>query len=143
MIVYRYDEDGYYTKPHTCQKDPKRPGELLYPGFYLSAEPPVAEGKRAKVDGKKWVLVDDPRGREIWEKSTGKQDYCKGMQIPETHTEIKPPNEYSKWDKTKWGDDSAKKSEFDAAKANADREALIQAEIRKMAEERLKQAGKI
>lgn len=48
--------------------------------------------------------------------------------------------EYGKWDGKKWIENTAKKAEVAATE---EREALIQAEIRKMAEERLISAGKI
>ena len=50
------------------------------------------------------------------------------------------PFEHARWDGKKWIEDKAK---ADALKAEADREVLIQAEIRKIAEERLAAKGKL
>lgn len=133
MIVYKYDENGYYTGVHNCQQCPKT-GGWLYPPRYLTSAPPEGEWKIAQADGKKWKLVDDNRGREVWEKSSGNYCRCETMDIPETHTLVKPPDEmYHVFDGTKWKVDSAKKSAYnEQVQIQAD-EKLIYDEMRKQA----------
>ena len=143
MIVYKYDENGYYTTPHNCQPCPKT-GGWLYPPRYLASAPPEGEWKRAQADGKKWKLVDDNRGREVWEKATGNASRCEAMAIPETHTLIQPPSPFfHAFDGAKWAESAAKKATYDQQIADAERDKLIFERMRKNAEAELVAEGKI
>jgi hypothetical protein len=143
MIVYKYDENGYYTTPHNCQPCPKT-GGWLYPPRYLTSAPPEGEWKRAQLDGKKWALVDDNRGREIWNKTTAEYQRCETMDILSDYTTVKPPDEqYHIFDGTKWKVDSAKKAAYDEQVADTERNRIISERVWKNAEAELVAEGKI
>ena len=135
MIVYKYNEEGYYIgPPHDCQRCPKT-GGWLYPPRYLTTEPGEQEKyKCAKADGDKWISVDDNRNREIWNIQTGRREICEHFDIPENYTTVKPPDEmYHTYFNGSWVVDKKKKSEYDEQKKVVEDEALISAEIRKIA----------
>ena len=105
MIVYKYNNDGYYTGIHECQKGIK--GETLFPsGNYTEIKPKLESGKIPQfVDGA-WINKTDNRGKIYWDKATKNKivwnqiDDYSGDEL----TEIEPPidSNFYYWDDNQW-----------------------------------------
>lgn len=62
MIVYGYDQEGFYTGTVHCQKDPMRPGQFLIPSRATQVAPPeVSEGQVARFLNGSWEIVADEK----------------------------------------------------------------------------------
>lgn len=119
MIVYKYNNDGYYAGEHNCQVGIK--GETLYPaGNYTEVKPTFEEGKITKWDGKKWIKIVDNRGKEIYNKETLQKIIWSNIeQWGNDYTDIVPPDITYSWSGNAWVEDSDKVAQkvIDDAKA--------------------------
>jgi len=103
MIVYKYNNQKYYTGIHPCQKDPIS-GGFLFPEYdtYTTIEPEILLNKVQKWSGSNWIQIDDNRG--IWYRTTDGS----GILISEIEssitglTKLKKPNEDYTWNGTSW-----------------------------------------
>jgi hypothetical protein len=71
MNAYQTDEAGRYVGPVRCDPDPREPGRWLVPrGAVLQAPPAVAEGRRPRWTGTRWIeesaSVPPPPGGGEW-----------------------------------------------------------------------------
>ena len=114
MQVYTYNEAGYYSGIHDCQKCPKTKN-WLYPARYTDSPPPeLIKNKMVRMVKNKWVQEDNYIGLKIWNKKTGFSSICKEFKIPAEFTKVeKPEFDYYKWSKTKWVIDEDLKREYD------------------------------
>jgi len=92
MIVYTYDENGFYSGQHVCQTNPVG-GGFLYPARYLLDQPENISGKVAKHENGKWVYVNNYVGSEIWNVDDGIKRICPTREVPNGFTtDPKPPD---------------------------------------------------
>jgi len=108
MIVYKYNNDRYYTGEHNCQIGIK--GETLYPaGNYTEVKPTFEEGKLTKWDNNKWIKVADNRGKEIYNKETlEKITWSNIEEWDNDYTDIAPPDITYSWSGNAWVEDADK-----------------------------------
>jgi hypothetical protein len=92
----------------------------LVPASAVMLEPPEAEeGKaRAFINGE-WVLIDDNRGKKIYNTSDAAETVHEALgAIPEGFTSM-VPCDYPRWDGEKWVEDQDKKKEAENAVVKA------------------------
>jgi len=85
------------------------------------APPDVPENMAAVFDGEVWSMIEDHRGKTVYDKSTGAELYIDQLgSLPENTVSIASPGEFVKWNGKKWVPDP------DAVKADAVRVATEQ-----------------
>ena len=114
MQVYTYNEAGYYSGIHDCQKCPKTKN-WLYPARYTDSPPPeLIKNKMVRMVKNKWVQEYNYIGIDIWEKETGEKSICKTEIIPDGFTDIEKPIEpYYFFDNIEWLIDETKKTDYE------------------------------
>ena len=156
--VYKLKPNGDFEKVHQCQKCPVTGEHIFLPPHYTEDEPPqnLQKFEKAKHENGAWRVVKIDKGKKIFSKTNaGVNKICEEDIIPpgwtlkdpesETATgmaansngKLKP--EAAKWDgkNDKWIVDTVKVGVLQAQKEIAEEEALISAEMRAVAIERL------
>jgi hypothetical protein len=129
MIVYKYDDQGYYIGEHNCQKCPKT-GGWLYPANYTEIAPPAAQkNKISKFNKGKWIVVDNFTGEQIWNKQTLQIKTCETPDVPEGYTAEAPATPYDDWNEKKstWITNTKKQKEAEWMQIRAERNARLTA----------------
>lgn len=104
-IVYQTNvKTGEYVGEVQADESPLEDDVWLIPAGAYEDEPPEAvEGKTIIRSDEDWVLVDDFRGLEVYEKATGQsKEWDKIGPISAEYTKKKPNTEADIWDGRKW-----------------------------------------
>jgi hypothetical protein len=115
MILYCYDESGVYTGPVSAALSPARPFVNGQPNYLLPARsttkaPPAAEpGTAPLFDGKDWKLVEDHRGKHVFDTATGQRRAVTALgPLPAGCALQASPSQNHVWDGSAWREDAAK-----------------------------------
>ncbi|WP_299733829.1 hypothetical protein [uncultured Endozoicomonas sp.] len=103
MEHYHYDPETFeYLHPVPCQKNPARPGEYLIPPNSTARKPLSADDCMVAVyqpDIDNWTLEEDHRNKTVYSKADKSELKIETIgPIPDTHTELKPEDEFCNWD---------------------------------------------
>ena len=67
MIVYSYDEKGFYSGTMTAQESPREPGVYLIPANCTDKKPPETGDRQCVVfENNGWAIKPDYRGVTYW-----------------------------------------------------------------------------
>jgi len=100
MIVYRYNEKGFFIGKHKCQKG--KLDEYIKPPFCTEIKPPEFESNQIpKFENNKWNLLDNNFGKIIYNTTTKQRVFCESFEIPNEHT-TEEPSDFDVWNGGGW-----------------------------------------
>lgn len=110
-IIYHYHPNtGEYVAIGEADQDPLNAGNWLIPAYATTIAPPEAdEGFVAVFEENDWKLLEDFRGKCVFDKNTGESLVIKNLgPISEEYTLLEKPSDEYKWEVDKWVVDSEK-----------------------------------
>lgn len=128
MILYCHDEQGVYIGPVSPAISPARPfvggrPNYLRPRRSTELPPPAAgPGQVPVFDGRAWSLVEDHRGRTVYDTATRRAGAVVNLgPLPEGVTDQAPPSDCHVWRDGAWVEDR----DLLLAKVRAERDARL------------------
>lgn len=112
MKYYSFDKFGFYNGSREAQEDPRNPDEFLGCGKFETAKTPLLEitGKANHWTGIKWELVDNQRGKQIWNTNNpGETKLIDADNVLSEGWTLLEYQKYHKWSGSAWIVDTDKK----------------------------------
>ncbi|MGM8398782.1 tail fiber assembly protein [Enterobacter hormaechei] len=109
------------------------PAHTGLPALCTDITPPeIPENMAAVFDGKVWSLVEDHRGKTVYDKLTGAEIHINQLgSLPENTVSLASPGEFVKWNGKKWLPDPEAQKSFAVKDAeNQKKERLNEATIK-------------